>query len=370
MNGTARYLLILAAALGGTFLMTPLMRWLALRIGFVDQPSARKIHLKPIPLLGGLAIYMGFILALLLLGLGERRYVRELVGILVGASLVAFLGAWDDRWGMRPWIKLVGEVIAAGVLVVAGVRIEVLPWEWANVALTLLWVTAIPNAINFLDNMNGLSAGVSAVAAGSFLLLSISSEQYLVSTMAAALLGACLGFLRYNFGTATIFMGDAGSLFLGFILAVLGIKLRFPTPLFPQNADFITWMIPIIVLGIPVFDTTMVTISRLRRGLNPATTPGKDHLSHRLVSFGMSQREAVLTIYVIGFTLGMLAVFMSSLVLQSAPEAISPNDIITGYSIGGVLLVAACLLFIHLERRWRPLPPPQAPSTGGEDESA
>lgn len=357
MNGTTRYLLILATALGGTFLTTPLMRWLALRIGVVDHPNARKIHLKPIPLLGGVAIYLGFIAALLILGLAERRYIRELIAILSGASLIALIGAWDDRRSLPPWVKAVGEVAAGGILLLGGVRIQVLPWEALNVALTLLWVAGITNALNLLDNMNGLSAGVAAVAAGFFLLLATSSGQYLVATMAAALLGACLGFLRYNFGRqATIFMGDAGSLFLGFILAVLGIKLRFPPPLFPRNASLITWMIPVIVLGIPIFDSTLVVISRLRRGLNPFTSPGKDHVSHRLVSLGMNQREAVLTIYVFGCALGMLGILLSGLVLRSSPNPISLEDLITGYTVGAVVAAGALWILIRLERQWRPPP--------------
>ncbi|MBN1483836.1 MAG: undecaprenyl/decaprenyl-phosphate alpha-N-acetylglucosaminyl 1-phosphate transferase [Chloroflexia bacterium] len=362
----ARDLLILVTALGGTFLATPLMRWLALRIGFVDKPSARKIHLQPIPLMGGLAIYLGFILALLFLGLGERRYVRELLTIMIGASLVSFLGAWDDRWGMHPLIKFLGQGLAAGVLLLGGVRINIFPWAWLNIAVTLLWVAGIANAINFLDNMNGLSAGVSAVAAGFFLLLAVNSGQYLVSTMAAALLGACLGFLRYNFGTATIFMGDAGSLLLGFVLAVLGIKLRFPAPLFPANADAITWLIPLLVLGVPIFDTTLVTLSRLRRRVNPATTPGKDHLSHRLVLSGMGQREAVLTLYVLGFISGMLAVLTATLVLRADGGRLTSDAIATGYGIAAAVLLVALWALVHLERIWaRAQNPPSAPTPRG-----
>jgi UDP-GlcNAc:undecaprenyl-phosphate GlcNAc-1-phosphate transferase len=351
MNGTARYLFVLVAALAGTFLMTPVMRWLALRVGIVDKPSARKVHLKPIPLLGGVAIYAGFVLAVLLLGIAGSRN-DELIGIALGASTVAILGFVDDRRGLPPLVKILGQLAAGAILILAGVKIGIFHWEWVNIALTLLWVAGITNALNLLDNMNGLSAGVAAVAAGFFLLLSVSSGQFLISTMAAALLGACLGFLRYNFGTATIFMGDAGSLFLGFVLAVLGIKLRFPAPIFPPNADQITWMIPVIVLGIPVFDSTLVVISRLRRGLNPFTTPGKDHLSHRLVSLGMNQREAVLLIYVIGFALGMLAILQSTLVLQAAPAPISGEDIWTGYAISAVIAIGALLATVRLERNW------------------
>jgi len=131
------------------------------------------------------------------------------------------------------------------------------------------------------------------------------NDQYLVGALAAALLGGCLGFLLYNFNPASIFMGDSGSLFIGFILASVGIKLRFP-----YNTPIVTWMVPVMVLGLPIFDTTLVVISRLRRGLNPLTNPGKDHLSHRLVAMGLTQREAVLTIYLISGALGVLAIFI------------------------------------------------------------
>ncbi len=161
--------------------------------------------------------------------------------------------------------------------------------------LTLLWVVGLTNALNLLDNMDGLSGGVGAVAAAFFLLLAALSGQYLVGAMAAAILGACLGFLLYNFNPASIFMGDTGSLFLGFVLAALGIKMRFPT-----REPWVTWMIPLLVLAVPLLDTTLVFVSRLRRGQNPLTTPGKDHLSHRLVNAGWSRREAVLLLYLTG----------------------------------------------------------------------
>ncbi len=363
MSTTTTALLILFTALTGTILATPLIRRLALRIGVVDMPSARKIHLQPIPLLGGVAIYLGFILALIFFG--DRRYVAELIAILVGASLISLLGIWDDRWGLRPLVKLLGQVAAAAILLLAGVSVRVFSWEWLNWAVTVCWVVGITNALNLLDNMDGLSGGVAAVAAGFFLLLAASSGQYLVSALAAALLGACLGFLRYNFNPASIFMGDAGSLFLGFMLAALGIKLRFPAPPFPQNADQITWMIPVLVLGVPIFDTTLVVISRLRRRLNPLTNPGKDHLSHRLVALGMSRREAVLSIYVLGFALGMLAVLLSTLVLRGGPGPISPGEIITGYGIGGMVVLGAILALARLERGWRPAT--TAESSGNEE---
>ncbi len=322
-------LLIFLAALTLAVGATPVAQRIATRTGIVDQPGARKIHRSPIPLLGGAAIYAAFILALLLFG--DRFYVSQVVGICLGATLVSFLGIWDDRNGLRPAIKLGGQILAALILVVSGVQVQLFPNVWANVALTLFWVVGITNALNLLDNMDGLSGGASAIAAAFFLLLAAMSHQYLVGSLAAALLGACLGFLRYNFNPARIFMGDAGSLFLGFMLASLGIKLRFPS-----NIPLVTWMIPVLVLGLPIFDTTLVTISRLRRGVS-IFQGGKDHISHRLVAQGWTQREAVLLLYLVCGGLGVLAMFVSQ------------ATVVEGYVIGAGVLILATVALVKLE---------------------
>lgn len=298
------YMLIFAAALAFAMGGMPVAKWVASRTDIVDRPSARKLHLTPIPLLGGAAMYVAFVLALLLFG--ERFYIPQLVGILIGATLVSFLGIWDDRQVVSPLLKLTGQVAAALILVFTGVLVDLFPGTTGDILITLVWVIGITNALNLLDNMDGLSGGIAAIAAGFFLLLAAMGGQFLVGSLAAALLGACIGFLRYNFNPAQIFMGDAGSLFLGFILAAVGIKLRFP-----DNTYAVTWMIPILVLGLPIFDTTLVVISRLRRGKNPLTEGGKDHISHRLVERGWSQREAVLALYLVACALGALALFLT-----------------------------------------------------------
>jgi UDP-GlcNAc:undecaprenyl-phosphate GlcNAc-1-phosphate transferase len=194
----------------------------------------------------------------------------------------------------------------------------------------------ITNAFNLLDNMDGLSGGVGAVAAAFFTLLAAMSRppQVLVGGLSAALFGVCLGFLVYNFNPATIFMGDAGAMFIGYMLAAVGIKLRFP-----GNVTFVTWMIPVLVLGVPIFDTTLVFISRLRRRLNPLTTPGTDHTSHRLVRLGFTQREAVLMLYLAGCGLGVLAMF------------ITQADVIQSYVLGVGVLIAGIIGIARLERR-------------------
>ncbi len=311
MSYIVQYLVIFSVALVGALLATPGAKWVAHRLGVVDMPNARKIHLNPIPLLGGLAIYIGFIVAVAVFGnLGraaENYSPWQAIGILVGATIVALFGMWDDKYGLRPRAKLVGQVLGALALLATGVRIEFLHNDILDYALTIFWVVGICNALNLMDNMNGLAAGVSGIASLFFFILAWQNNQYLVAPLSIALFGACIGFLRFNFGhTASIFMGDTGSLFLGFMLAAVGIKVRFPNaPL----GDHVTWLIPIIVLAVPIFDTTLVTISRLRRHISPATA-GKDHFSHRLVRLGMSRREAVMFIYLVASLLGVAALVL------------------------------------------------------------
>ncbi len=324
-------LLIFVSALILVLGATPVVRRLADRLGLVDEPDARRVHLTPVPLMGGIAIYVGFIVALLLFG--GRWVVSQAISILVGATIVSFLGVWDDRWGVRPLLKLSGQTVAAVIVIVSGVQVAFLPHPALNLVVTLLWMLGITNALNLLDNMDGLSGGVGAVAAGFFLLLAAWNGQYLVASLAAALMGVCVGFLVYNFNPASIFMGDAGSLFLGFVLAVVGIKLRFPS-----RPDLITWMIPVIVLGLPIFDTTLVVFSRLRRGINPLTNPGKDHVSHRLVLLGMGQRQAVMLLYAVCCALGVVGI----LIVRA--------NLIQAYLVGAAVFLVGLTSLVVLER--------------------
>jgi UDP-GlcNAc:undecaprenyl-phosphate GlcNAc-1-phosphate transferase len=303
--GGERALGVFATALVVAALATPVMRRLAVRVGMLDHPADRKVHAAAVPVLGGLALYLAVVGSLLIAPRTDA--LAQLAAILIGATWVSFWGLWDDRRGLGAATKLAVQLTAALVTLLAGVRVELPVPMWANVALTLLWTIGITNAINLLDNMDGLASGVTAVAAGWFLVLAAMNGQVLVSSLAAAVLGACAGFLVYNFNPASIFMGDSGSLFLGFVLAGLGVKLRFPA-----NVPWVTWMVPVLVLGVAVFDTTLVVVSRLRRGKNPLTTPGKDHVSHRLVARGWTTREAVLLIYLAGCCCGGVAIFASS----------------------------------------------------------
>jgi UDP-GlcNAc:undecaprenyl-phosphate GlcNAc-1-phosphate transferase len=301
--------LILASGLI-SFIATPLVARLARRVNFVDTPQARKVHITPMPMLGGIAIYLGLVAAI---AIGGTSSFTELLGVVAGATVMTLFGLWDDRIGLKPLPKLVGQLLAGALLVVSGIQIRLFDQQVFNIALTLFWVVGICNAINFQDNMDGLAAGLSTVASGFFLMLAVVEGLGLVATLAAATLGASVGFLYYNFSPASLFMGDAGSLLLGFVLAVLGIKLQFAGR--PLGA---TWMIPIVILGVPIFDTTLVVLSRLRRRRH-IHQGGKDHTSHRLVTaMGMTHARAVLTLYMVAAALGLIAVMLRDATLLQA----------------------------------------------------
>jgi len=324
-------LVIFTVALFVTAVSIPWVRRLAVHLGFVDAPARRKLHVAPMPLLGGLAIFGGAVIALIAF---SGRLPSSVSGVLAAMTIVVLTGLLDDWRGLPAWAKMGGLLLASVILILFDIRVKLPIPEALNIALTLLWLLGIANAINFLDNMDGLSAGISAVAASFMLLLGLVNDQFLVSALAAAVLGATLGFLRYNFKPARIFMGDAGSLFLGFLLALLGLQLRFP-----DNVSFVTWMVPVFILAVPVFDMTLVVVSRLRRGLSP-NTPGKDHSSHRLVQMGCTQREAVLIIYLITGATGMAAIFITQ---ATIPE---------GYIIFGIALALAAAAIWRLEKKW------------------
>ncbi len=327
------YILVFAAALVLVVGATPLARRLAPRLGMMDQPSARKVHHQPVPRIGGVAIYLAVLAASVALAQWSSITYAQIGSIVVGATGISFLGLVDDRWGLRPVIKIIGQVLAALLLYATGIYVGTFPFPALNLVVTIFWVGYITNGLNLLDNMDGLAGGVAAIGAAYFALMCASNGQYLVGALSIAVLGACLGFLFYNLNPASIFMGDSGALFLGFVLAAIGIKLRFP-----DNVKFVTWMVPVLVLGMPIFDTTLVIISRLRRGLNPLTHAGKDHVSHRLVAAGLTQREAVLTLYVVSFILGLLALFVTQ------------ASMVEGYTVGGLTGIAGLYGLWRLER--------------------
>src|SRR5229473_7261340 len=332
-------LLAFFIALFVSLMLVAPVRALALRVGMVDLPGPRKVHLTPIPLLGGLAMYAAVVIAVLSAFSGPAR--SQIVGILAGATLVALVGVLDDRGLLHHQIKLfVGMPAAAIILLASGVRAQVFSTllggqagRVADAALTILWVVGITAAFSIFDHMDGLCAGVAAMAALFFTIFATLSGQVLVSTLAAAVLGAALGFLRWNFNPAKIFMGDGGAMFLGFLMATLGLKIR------PDGVQFpATWLVPILILGVPIFDTTLISISRARRGLLPFTSPGKDHTAHRLSNLGLGHRGAVLALYALGAVFGLVALVVKHLPVWQS------------YALAGAIAAAALVAVALLER--------------------
>jgi UDP-GlcNAc:undecaprenyl-phosphate GlcNAc-1-phosphate transferase len=306
--------LAFATSMAASLSLTVPVRGLALRLGMVDRPGPRKVHLQPIPLLGGLAIYLGVLIGMMVSLSGQA--LTEVLGILAGGTLIILVGTLDDRGLLHHQIKLfVGMPIAGLILLASGIHAQVFSVIFpgrggalADAALTVFWVTGVTASFSIFDYMDGLCAGVAAIAALFFAILATSSGQILVSTLAAAVMGAALGFLCWNFNPAKIFMGDGGAMFLGFLMATLSLKLRMAGT--SHAAD---WIVPVLVLGVPIFDMAMVSISRSRRGLLPFATPGKDHTAHRLSNSGFGTRLAVLTMYGLGFAFGFLALLVSHL---------------------------------------------------------
>src|SRR6202451_265722 len=331
-------LIAFAVALVGSLLLTVPVRRLALHYGMVDLPGPRKVHVSPIPLLGGIAIYLGFVLAILFTLHGVPH--QQMVAILAGATLLALVGFLDDGGLLHHQVKLfVGMPLAALFLYASGIRAqfftEFVPGTAGIVldaCLTFVWVVGITASFSILDHMDGLCAGIAAVAAGFFTLSATLNGQTMVRTLGAAAFGAALGFLRWNFNPAKIFMGDGGAMFLGFLMATLGLKVRPDGTPFPLN-----WLGPVLILAVPIFDTTLVSISRARRGLLPFTSPGKDHTAHRLSNLGMGHRGAVLAMYVGAIVCGTIALFIPNFSLG------------TTYTVIGLLVVGALAAVFVLE---------------------
>jgi UDP-GlcNAc:undecaprenyl-phosphate GlcNAc-1-phosphate transferase len=302
------------AAFGAALILTPVCRLVALRLGVVDQPGGKKIHVRPTPLLGGPAIAMAQIAGVLAGGPIDRTWAS----MPVAAGLIMLLGIHDDldpqAEGVRWWLRLLFEVFLAAIVINAGITITFLRTPWISIPITLVWIVGITNAFNLLDNMNGLSAGVAAIAGLTFAAmaaryLEVGPEQLPTARAGAALAGACLGFLPSNF-RSRIFMGDAGSLYLGFTLACLAALGSWRSPTVPTSL-----IIPFLVLAYPIFDTTLVVILRLRRGQSPVVG-GRDHSSHRLVNLGLGRVEVVLLIYLFSLSHALTALLVSSVTLR------------------------------------------------------
>ena len=288
--------------------LTPVAKALAVRRQIMDRPVGYKQQAAPIPYLGGAAIVAAFVIAVMLAawirpptsGLGE-------LGVLLGLGLaLSLIGLLDDIRGLGALTRLAVQTAAALAVVGVGLQVHMFGSSLLNVIVTVVWIVGVTNAFNLLDNMDGLSAGVTAIAAGSFFLIAAVNGQFLVASLAAALAGCALGFLWHNFHPATIYMGDAGSLFFGFMLAVLGIKLRFEGP------TEVTFFVPILVLGVALLDTALVTVTRVLKKRNPLSG-GSDHISHRLVHLGLSVPIAVGIIFASSISLGWMGLVVSRL---------------------------------------------------------
>lgn len=309
-----------------SWIVTFAMIRMAPRIGFVDKPGHRKIHANPKPLGGGVAIFLAVMLPLLACVLAgwiirERGEftpylggIRDKTGLAVGIMLAItgmhLLGLWDDKKALGPYLKLFIQLSIITLLVVfTELRALTALGTVPSIVLTVLWIAAITNAFNFLDNMDGLSAGIGAVAAVAFMVTALSIRQFFVAAMLAMLIGALLGFLWFNFSPAKIFMGDSGSLLIGLLLGILTVRTQFLAPGHSWGAGWYAVFAPVIVLAVPLYDLIVVSIIRLGRGKSPFVGD-TNHFSHRLVARGMSRRTAVLCLYLITAATSVAAIIL------------------------------------------------------------
>ncbi|MGI6031221.1 MAG: MraY family glycosyltransferase [Eubacteriales bacterium] len=296
-----------------SFFATPMVKRLACYLGAIDVPKdARRMHKKPIPRLGGLAIFLGFFVAVLLF----VPMTPQMLSIMVGAMIIVALGAFDDMYALSARLKLVVQIVAACMPVLGGVRIEVitnfLPWGGQFISfgilaipITVLWIVGITNAVNLIDGLDGLAAGVSCIASMAVMIIAIQVSDVQVAMLMGALAGGCLGFLPYNFNPAKIFMGDTGALFLGYMLATSSIQGLF------KFSAVISFAVPFLILGLPIFDTAFAIIRRLAKGQSPMH-PDRGHLHHRLIDMGFSQKQTVAILYAMSVLLGVSAVFLTN----------------------------------------------------------
>lgn len=317
-----------ATFLGATMfslLLVPTVREFARSRQIHDNPGGHKSHRSPVPYLGGVAMALSFSAAMVVgvavwrsarlengdlnLALGNLitqgdGLVRELVVMLGVALLFSLMGLVDDLRGLSPWLRFFVGLGLATSVVLFGISLNSPLPAWADGVISVVWILGMTNAFNLLDNIDGLAAGTAAVASGAFFFIAVINEQPFSALLAIGLAGAMLGFLRSNFHPASIYMGDAGSLFIGFMMAYLGLKMRTSVTEIPQL------FAPVVVLGVAVLDTTVVVVSRVRRGVSPFTG-GQDHLSHRFLRLGLSVRRSVTSLLVASVALGVLAVGLS-----------------------------------------------------------
>lgn len=308
------FLLIFLTSLIISFLLIPAIKRWAHQIGAMDYPGKRRVNDLPVPNIGGLAIYAGFVITVLLF----LDLSRTLTGILIGGTLITFIGFIDDLYEISPIWKLLGQILTAVILIGFGIKIEFITnplggmyflGNW-GIPLTIIWVVSLTNVVNLIDGLDGLAAGVSAIAVITLFLVSLQEGQTITAIMALSLAGSILGFLYYNFHPADIFMGDSGSMFLGYILASISIAGAL------KSAAAITLVVPVMALGVPILDTAFAIIRRIYHN-KPISEADKGHVHHRLLALGWSQQEAVLIVYGISIFLGLTALLINGISLEN-----------------------------------------------------
>jgi UDP-GlcNAc:undecaprenyl-phosphate GlcNAc-1-phosphate transferase len=333
-----------AAALLIVVLLTPAVGGMARILGVVDRPEQRRLNRRPIPRLGGLAIFLGIVVpALAFLRLGD-----EMRGILIGAGVACVVGAVDDFRGLAPLPKLAGQVLAASIAVSFGVWIDhfTLPFlgavdlpEWVGGPLTVFWIVAVMNMVNFLDGMDGLAAGVCAISGGTFAVLALSLNRIDAAILSAIVAGACVGFLRHNFFPARIFMGDSGALVLGFTLATVSVSGLLKT------ASAVVLFAPLVVLAVPILDTSFVVARRLKYRQSPFA-PDQAHLHFRFLRRGFSQRRAALTMWAWAGTLAALALATRFIPLRAGGDWHLPETL--AYAVVGLVALVFSVYIVYL----------------------
>ncbi len=314
LNFFLRLLAALVLAVVISFAATPLVKNLAYKVGAIDVPKDnRRMHKTPTPRLGGLAIFIAFLFSVLLFA----EIDRQMQGILLGAIMIVILGVLDDILTLKALPKFLVQIAAAGVAVYHGCVIQFLSnpnvfsaetylnLGWLSVPVTIIWIVAITNAVNFIDGLDGLAVGVSAISTASLLVIALMVQETEICIILAALLGACLGFIPYNKNPAKIFMGDTGSTSLGFILACLSVQGLF------KFYAVISFAVPFLVLGVPIFDICFAFLRRIAKGQNPMKAD-RGHVHHRLIDMGFNQKQAVAISYMITAILGLAAVLLTS----------------------------------------------------------
>jgi len=310
-----RWFYVPAVSLLASFLVTPIIRALAFRFGVLDVPDERKIHRTPTPLLGGMAVFTGFAFSVVV----NNLYSPEMMGVAVASTIILIIGLWDDVRRIPARVKMAGQLLACLIVIVSGVRLSFFPpgivEDAVEIFLTVLWLIGIANALNFLDGMDGLAAGLGAIASFFIGITALQTNQPFLMFLSLGLMGGCLGFLPYNMGPnrpASIFLGDAGSTFIGFTLASLGVMGTWDV-----QDPIKAFAMPMLILGVLIFDTTFITASRFASGKVGSLRQwleyvGRDHIHHKLAALGLSHQQTVFFIFLIAGSLGISALVLKN----------------------------------------------------------